>query len=83
MGLKEGEEGREGAPASDADGRSPREPGMTLVSSESLKWYVYGKKERKDRRRQSMCADEKKKSWFEKTGGLTCPRIDSPSAPRR
>lgn len=36
MGLKEGEEGCEGAPASDADGRSPREPGMTLASSERL-----------------------------------------------
>ena len=36
MGLKEGEEGSEGAPASEADGRSPREPGMTLASSERL-----------------------------------------------
>ena len=39
MGLKEGEEGSEGALASDADGRSPREPGITLVSSDRLKWY--------------------------------------------
>ena len=36
MGLKEGEEASEGAPASEADGRSPREPGITLASSERL-----------------------------------------------
>ena len=36
MGLKVGEEGSEGAPARDADGRSPKDPGMTLVSSERL-----------------------------------------------
>ena len=39
MGLKEGEVGCDGALASDADGRSPKEPGMTLVSSDRLKWY--------------------------------------------
>lgn len=77
MGLKEGEEGSEGAPASDADGRSPREPGMTLVSSESLKWYVYGKE---DQRRQSIAPTINKVGL---RNGLTCPRIDSPSAPRR
>jgi hypothetical protein len=37
VGLKEGEEGIEGAPASDAEGRRPREPGITLHSSERLK----------------------------------------------
>jgi hypothetical protein len=40
VGLKEGEEGCEGAPASDADGRSPREPGMILDSSERLKMIM-------------------------------------------
>jgi hypothetical protein len=37
VGVKEGEEGSEGAPASEADGRSPREPGIILDSSERLK----------------------------------------------
>ena len=36
VGLNEGEEGTEGAPASDAEGRRPSEPGITLDSSERL-----------------------------------------------
>ena len=36
VGLNPGEDGMEGAPASDADGRRPRDPGMTLDSSDKL-----------------------------------------------
>ena len=36
VGLNPGEDGMEGAPASDADGRRPRDPGMTLDSSDRL-----------------------------------------------
>lgn len=37
VGLNEGEDGTQGAPARDAEGRRPRDPGMTLDSSERLK----------------------------------------------
>lgn len=36
MGLKSDAEGEEGAPARDAEGRRPSEPGMTLDWSERL-----------------------------------------------
>lgn len=35
-GLNDGSKGDDGAPAKDAEGNKPREPGMTLVSSERL-----------------------------------------------
>jgi hypothetical protein len=37
VGLKEGFEANAGAPARDADGSNPKEPGITLVSSDKLK----------------------------------------------
>ncbi len=67
--MKEGDEGSEGAPASDADGRSPREPGMILDSSERLKMIT-------------ISAGHKKRDFAIAMGALTCPRIDFPSAPR-
>ena len=36
VGLKDGSEGDAGAPARDAEGNRPREPGITLDSSERL-----------------------------------------------
>lgn len=40
VGLNDESEGDAGAPARDAEGNKPREPGMTLVSSERLGIWI-------------------------------------------